>query len=219
MRSASIFVATALGAAPPQERSAPCGFCGATAPGRPTAAVLKENFTNIDELVAPWVCWGCEATLNDARTRGHFAADERGFLELKRGHIWPLLASPPPPPFVFYVTHSGKKHGLFRVRMRVAESRSRFWLQCEQLGGEFVAEEMLPIMRAAIVARKAGALIDSLVTGSYDPYMIAKARSEIRAFEALALPIRSTPIFRIVLPLLPGREDLALTEEALWPKS
>lgn len=111
MRSATEFVARALGSVRPSGELAPCGFCGTLAPGLPAERVLKENFTNRDEPRAPWVCWACEACLNTRDTRSSHMVADGTFRRLERKEVWPLLLAPPEPPFVVYLTLSGQKHG------------------------------------------------------------------------------------------------------------
>lgn len=214
MPDATRFVAAALGAAPSGELGHACGFCGSSEPGYPAEQVLKENFTNRDELTSPWVCWACSACLDARETRSahlvtapslEIAGD---FRRVERKEVWRLLINPPLPPFVLYLTLAGQKHGLFR--QEVATSRDAFRVQAEDLSGWYVRAEWDQRMLAAVALRKLGVRRESLETGRYDSSDHLKARSGIAAFEALVKAVRPTQLFTVILGTMPGKEDLWL---------
>lgn len=206
MPDATAFVAPALGAVPHSGPAETCGFCGSLAPCRPAERVLKENFTNRDELTSPWVCWACEACLDARETRSSHLVWAGVFNRVERRQIWSLLLEPPSPPFVLYLTLAGQKHGLFR--QDIARSREAFRLQCEDLSGWFVRASCEPWMRAAVRLRLAGVRRDSLESGRYDSSDYLKDRAGILAWEAQIREIRSSQLFSIILGTMPGKEDL-----------
>lgn len=206
MPDATHFVAPALGAEPHDGPGETCGFCGRAAPSRPAESVLKENFTNRDELGSPWVCWACEACLNDSRTRSSHLVAAGVFRRLERKEIWPLLLDPPVPPSVMYFSLTGKKHGLFR--QEIATSRDAWRLQCEDTWGWFARWQCEGWMRAAVRLRLLGVRRESLETGRYESGDYLKARTGIAEWEAIVKPVRPSQLFTILLGTIPGKEDL-----------
>lgn len=210
MSSACRMVAEALGAQAHGGENALCGFCGGVAPARASESVLKENFTNRDELISPWVCWACEACLNAAETRSsHLVTRDGQFRRIERREVWPMLLAPPEPPFALYLTLSGKKHGLFR--QSVAESRVAFRLQCEDLSGWYVVDRCSPWMREALALRRLGVRRVSLETGRYFSSDWLKCRDAIKQFEGSVAGLRASQLFTILLGTMPGEKDIIET--------
>lgn len=205
--TATHVTAVSLGYGPPAGVPAPCGLCGAWAPARPWRSALKPTFTNLDELQSDSVCWACQACLDDRRTRSSFVVEDGRFRPLARGDVWPLLMRPPEPPFVLYLTHSGKKHGLFR--QHVARSRERFRLQCEDRSGWFSPLEDLRWMRAAARLVVAGVRRESIATGDYQSHDYFHAGiPAIRDAERLLGSVRQRDLFGIVFGLMPARASV-----------
>lgn len=205
--SATVFVAPLIGAARPDREATTCGLCCGSEPCRDADKVLKSGFTNRDELDTPMVCWACEACLADRSTRSSLLAHDGKIRKLERREVWPLLISPPEPPFVLYWTLSGQKHGLFR--QRVADSRDIFRVQCEDRGGDFYRPRSLPWMRAASELVLAKVSRDSMETGNYSSGDYAAAgEGFISDREKLIWPHRSWPATESILSIMPGVKDL-----------
>lgn len=217
--TATKITATALGCSPHDGKPHPCGLCGTESPARPWEQVLKPTFTNIDELRADHVCWACQACLNDKRTRSSFLVDAAGsYRKLARPDVWRMLLDPPPTPFVCYLTHSGKKHGLFR--QKTATQRERFRLQCEHLHAWHVPEQAAPWMAAMARLLVEGANRERIANGRYDAgdyHRVGLAR--LRTLDAIIKPMRPTDHFAIIHGLMPAVKILKGDEpwlSTLW---
>lgn len=207
MLRATHMLAVALGAIAHDGADNQCGLCGAIGPARPWRDVVKPTFTNIDELRAATICWACAACLDDPRTRSSLVVDARGYRRLVRRDIWPLLISPPEPPFVVYLTISGKKHGVFR--QSVATRRDHFRLQCEAMAAYYNRQRDVPRMRLCAELVLAGVSRSSVETGHYDSADYRAAGiATIRAAERTLGPWRPTTLFAILYGLMPGKKDL-----------
>ncbi len=203
--SATVMTAKALGASPHDGERAACGLCGALEPARPAAKVLKDTFTNLDELHSDRVCWACEACLADRRTRSAFVVSAGGFAPLKIPDAWETVLFPPEPPFVLFLSHSFQKHGVFR--QRVAQSRDFWRVQCEQLSADFSRRRDEAWMRAALELYLRGCSRESILSGRYDSGDYQRTGIvHIRGLDALAQLARGTTLFGIMVPIIPNKE-------------
>lgn len=205
--TATIMVARALGHEAHDGDRQLCGLCGALASCRPSGGVLKPTFTNCDELRSPWVCWACEVCLSDRAVRSHHLVDHDGFHKLNRLGVWHTLYNPPPPPFVLYATHSGKKHGLFR--QAIATSPIAFRVQVEQLGGWFDRPAATPWVRVLVQLVADGARRESVATGHYTAHDYRTVGVQpIRGAEHVLQPVRTIDLFVALHGLLPAKDKL-----------
>lgn len=203
--SAPQFVAGALGFRARGHAVAVCGLCGSRAPCRAAENILKENFTNRDELVSPCVCWGCEVCLNDSRTRSAHLVTAGTFSKVERRDVWGILLSSPFPPFVLYLTLTGKKHGLFRQTVALGPA---FRLQCEELSGWFDPAAHRDWMLEASRLRLLGVRRAGLETGQYASSDYVAGGSALTRWESGARTLRTSDLFNIIIGTMPGQEDL-----------
>ncbi len=211
MRSATIMLARAWGLAPHGEEHHPCGLCGADAPARPWKDVLRASNTNQADLKSPWVCWACEACLADRRSRSNTLVVDGQYSRPERKQVWPMLLDPPEPPFLLYLTASGKKHGIWR--QHVTMSREAFRLQCEELDCVLRPAEDRIWMAACKTLLLAGARRVSLETGKYHSSDYMKVGFKLlRQQEALIKPVRGTDKFALIFGVMPGRDDIGGVE-------
>lgn len=111
-----------------------CAFCGdEIQDGVKLENSVSDTFTNFDLLTdrtASHVCKCCYACLKEPKLRRmNFMVTERGIVYFKRAEIEKLLSNPPPPPFIFAVTESMKKHNSFKARVNY--SQKLFYVQKE----------------------------------------------------------------------------------------
>lgn len=184
-----------------------CGLCGAYWYGKDADRVLKPTFTNIDELSSNHVCCACESILNDSRSRKSFIVIGNKFQNIQRKEIWPILIDPPSEPFFFLPTISGKKHAFWR--QDIATNKETFRLQCEQLGGIYRRSEWLEAMSIARDLILAAVNRERLETKSYNSTDYQKGGiDKINRFEHLIKNNRCSDVCKIVIGLMPGKDDL-----------
>lgn len=215
MMSPTVMLARAWGLKPHGGDAVECGLCGSREPSRLADDVLKSGFTNRDELRSLYVCWACEACLNDRRSRSSLIVDAAGYRRLARSEVWPLLLDPPKPLFLLYLTTSGKKHGLFR--QVVAVSRDTFWLQCEDRAALFSPRTCAPWMRNAGELVAVGVSREGVETGRYrqTDYDLVGVRHLVEK-DAVLRAVRGRTLWDIVVGLMPSREHL---KETTWATS
>src|SRR5690606_29417343 len=166
--------------------------------------VLLSSFTALDHLHSEWVCWACQWALSTRATRSSHLATGAGTRKLERKEFWPLLLSPPEPPFVLYLTESGQKHGLYL--QRIATSRNLFRVQVDDWSCDFVPSRDVEWMTAAADARRLGVSRDSVASGDYSSREILAMGKEYRWIEQVLQRWRGTSNLRL-LRLMPGKED------------
>lgn len=211
--TATQMTAKALGFEKPEGAEAPCGLCGGLGPGRRWREVVKGTFTNIDEIRSDWICWGCEFCLNDRRTRSNVLVEGGVYRRPERKDLWLLLKNPPAPPFVLYMTVSGKKHGLFR--QAVSLNRDYFRIQCEAAGDYFDRVRGLEWMRVCRSLILFGVRRESVLTGQYSAGDFRKAGvSTILESENCLQFWRPRTVFQIVFSVMPSTDDLKGDEYA-----
>jgi len=208
MIRASRMLTQAWALSPHGEQPQPCGLCGEVQPARPWQDVIKDTYTTQTDMKTPWVCWACEACLNDRRARSNvLVTAQGGYSRPERKQVWPLLLHPPALPFLLYLTLSGKKHGLWK--QHVATSRELYRLQCEDLWCMFspAADRAWMVACAALVVSKVRR--DNVESGRYDSRDYVQASvGAVRSLEALIKPVRGTNKFALVFGVMPGRDDL-----------
>jgi hypothetical protein len=184
-----------------------CGLCGEQQSARPWQEVIKDTYTTQLDLKTPWVCWACEACLNDRRSRSNVLVANGVYSRPERKQVWPLILNPPAAPFLLYLTLSGKKHGLWK--QHVATSREMFRLQCEDLWCMFSPEQDRAWMIACARLLYGGARRDNIETGHYHSGdHTAVGLRELRGLETAIKPVRGTNKFALVFGTMPGRDDI-----------
>lgn len=190
-----------------------CGLCGNYARSKHWKDTLKPSFTAQAELKSPYVCWACECVANDRRSRSNIlvknVSRETGVGEYskpQRKEVWPLLFSPPAPPFLLYLTMSGKKHGLWR--QHIAMNKDGFRVQCEDLSCVYLDNDKIWMMNVANMVLN-GCSRKSIMSGMYPSRDILSVGVErIRDIEPHLNMIRGSYKWLIMLGVMPGKDDL-----------
>lgn len=168
----------ALGA--PEVETEPCGdicvLCGtALQEGIQLKNSVSATFTNFDLLIdrcASHVCKCCYACLKESKLRRmNFIATGQGMAYFKRGEIEKYLFNPPPPPFVFAVTESYKKHNSFKARVNY--SQKLFYVQKEDIQILFSPDKYKEIFEAMTRLYR-GFSKSAIQTGHYQQNFIKK---------------------------------------------
>ena len=156
--------------APRGSRRGHCMICGRyTEAGHEPRRVFRDTFTEYNRLLhyAGVVCPWCALLLSRQEYRRRsWVASTRG-IELLRSRAEALsrLLEPPEPPFVFYVSLSGRKQGWVTVASRPAASRDEYPVSVD---GElvYVVRERLGVYAAlAGELLRSGASRQELIQG------------------------------------------------------
>ncbi len=115
---------------------------------------FSENFTMWSALQeGEVICEYCYTLArNQEYRRKSWVADKDGIRFLKREEILSTLLEPPEPPFVIFITKSGKKQGFLLLTNRVNYSRDRYFIAFED---QLIFVERALLKRMVEVVRKA----------------------------------------------------------------